>query len=489
MDPDQAARLRERRDKVSRHVADVVEAGRGIARMLEARDQDSGKVLMFLGRVEDDRTPVRTLRADWLKLKSRLERFRLRSCGRIHSPQVPPAPEPAGSVFSEADYKRAQGVLEMYLQDYPWEQGENHLTTESLLGALQAKGITYTLATGLLRQLIDIGVFQPSARMQTTGTSAERASPTRGERSRLPETTHCLVTSRERWSKFLADRACPTETTALMAPGDQSIVTKPNSPLPPEPLIQAAMRDVPCTLADMDNQSDEGQPGERIVQYNCLVIELVQKRHHGKAASEWAIHRLVQQGKLTATYSRVSFPAVVGGRRTDLFESTDLPVGPNYPSEIYECLDLQQARIGSTTALWQWWHELEHRWGTDIPTRAAVPLTDESAAPTGSADRPVEPTGRSVPGQVSSKRKVRPSGDLSNLQREILKILDRAGACDAVNRMSSSAIAGKIKGTSPESVRQAARHLVKKGYLRSQKYTSGGYWLTRKSLKRSDQFN
>jgi hypothetical protein len=75
---------------------------------------------------------------------------------------------------------------------------------------------------------------------------------------------------------------------------------RPNPPSPPETLIEAALHDVPPTLADMENTTEYGvkqaEPGQRIVLHYRLVQELAQKRRHSKAAAEWAIDRLVEQG-------------------------------------------------------------------------------------------------------------------------------------------------------------------------------------------------
>jgi hypothetical protein len=78
---------------------------------------------------------------------------------------------------------------------------------------------------------------------------------------------------------------------------------------------------------------------------------------------------------------------------------------------------------------------------------------------------------------------------LSLLQCGVLKALLRAGAKDRTNRMSSAAIAKKISRATSDSVRQAARKLVKTGYLESQPYSQGGYWLTAKSLAEVNTFN
>src|SRR5262245_51716651 len=93
------------------------------------------------------------------------------------------------------------------------------------------------------------------------------------------------------------------------------IDTLPDSPAPPEPLIEAAMRDIPATLADMVNTRGHYAPpaerGQRIVLFHRLVRELREKHRHGKASAEWGIHRLVERGRLTARFGRSDTPFVM----------------------------------------------------------------------------------------------------------------------------------------------------------------------------------
>lgn len=124
----------------------------------------------------------------------------------------------------------------------------------------------------------------------------------------------------------------------------------PNSPTPPEALIAAAMRDVPPTLADLDNTTEYGagqpEPGQRIVLHARLVRALAEKGQHVKAAAEWAIHRLVEQRMLTIHPGRSSTPGVIG--RDGTWKLTPIS---------YELRDLQYSLVHSMPRLWQWWRE------------------------------------------------------------------------------------------------------------------------------------
>jgi hypothetical protein len=144
-------------------------------------------------------------------------------------------------------------------------------------------------------------------------------------------------------------------------------------------LIEAALRDVPPTLADMENTTEylvgTPKPGERIVLYARLIQELAQKRRHGKAAAEWAIHRLVEQGMLTIRQGRCAAPGVIGrdGAWMTTARSHVLP-------------GLQYSLVHSTLGLWQWWREREE-------DRARTNLAPQPREPrSGGAETPaVEP--------------------------------------------------------------------------------------------------
>src|SRR5437764_654485 len=141
-------------------------------------------------------------------------------------------------------------------------------------------------------------------------------------------------------------------------PQRANIDTHPVSPRAPDPLILAAMRDVPRVMSDMESDHAAGA-GEKTVIYCRLVKSLMEKRGHAKAAAEWAIDLLVKEGKLTARYAWHSLPASVGRGSRGLFGLPNTPGHLIHAPPDYECRDLQQSWIGSTPALWDWWNELE----------------------------------------------------------------------------------------------------------------------------------
>jgi hypothetical protein len=138
--------------------------------------------------------------------------------------------------------------------------------------------------------------------------------------------------------------------------------TRPDSPAPPDSFIVAAMREVPARLADMESTREFYAPApaqeQRIVLYSRLVRELVEKHGHGKAAAEWAIHRLVEQGLLRALCGRIDVPAA---------QSIDGVWQSVRPQEVRE---LKYSLIESTVRLWEWWRMLE-RDQTDSRSRPA----------------------------------------------------------------------------------------------------------------------
>jgi nucleoside phosphorylase len=265
-------------------------------------------------------------------------------------------PTGTGPEFTESDFERALAALDLCLQDYVWQPGDNKLTVETLLGALKAKEITLALAMALLRRLIDQQVFKPWSQTIPAGYSYEQGCPFPIHRLE-PETTHCLVTTRERWYGYLADHkrrrgAEMKKDEQPAAPRPTQIDTRPDSPIPPEPMIEAAMRDIPGTMADMKIATQYGAPappaGQRIVLLSQLVRELGKKRQHGKAASEWAVHRLVQQGALSVRYGRSTAPGVIspdGGWAVKPVE--------------HEVKDLSCSLIQSTPSLWDLWENAE----------------------------------------------------------------------------------------------------------------------------------
>jgi pyrimidine deaminase RibD-like protein len=120
------------------------------------------------------------------------------------------------------------------------------------------------------------------------------------------------------------------------------------------------MRDLPKVLADMDNTSEyyapRPPPGQRIVLYHDLVRQV--GKQHGKAASAWAVHCLIEQGKLTARYGSSDTPSVL---------SKD---GIWHGGHRYEVRELTYALIQSTPPLWEWW--------TDVSKKSTRPAISEN---------------------------------------------------------------------------------------------------------------
>ena len=150
----------------------------------------------------------------------------------------------------------------------------------------------------------------------------------------------------------------------------QPIDTTPDSPKPPESLIQAALQDVPRTIADMQNSVYLGvrsvPPGQRIVDHHSLVQALIHKHHHGKAAAEWAINQLVAERLLLAAPGQTDSPGAVGRNGQWIMEPATYLLG-----------DLDFALLESTPELWAFWH------ASDIPK-------EKSAGPGPAANEPID---------------------------------------------------------------------------------------------------
>jgi hypothetical protein len=102
------------------------------------------------------------------------------------------------------------------------------------------------------------------------------------------------------------------------------------------------------------------EEGQRIVLHHRLVKALGEQHRHGKAASEWAIHRLVERGMLTARYGRSDLPSAM--RRDGVWHG----------GGSYEVRELKYCLVESTARLWEWWRTLEGS-HADSSSHAAVP--------------------------------------------------------------------------------------------------------------------
>jgi hypothetical protein len=94
-------------------------------------------------------------------------------------------------------------VLDLCLQDYPWQTGENRLTVVSVANVLQKKGLTVALIRELFRRLFAEKVFEEKSVCVPAGVYWERGCPLPVQRL-ASETTYYLITTRERWYTYLA---------------------------------------------------------------------------------------------------------------------------------------------------------------------------------------------------------------------------------------------------------------------------------------------
>ncbi len=148
--------------------------------------------------------------------------------GFVMATALPPLAYP-GSIFSEDDMNRAVAALDLVMQDFRWQPGENRVREDSLARSLAAKGITLGLARELMRRLADMGIFTPWSHTKPAGRRWENGFPVIliGD-----ETTHCRVTTKERWHSFLLQHRSSRQNASADVPDEKS-----NAPLPP-----------PCTL-------------------------------------------------------------------------------------------------------------------------------------------------------------------------------------------------------------------------------------------------
>ena len=111
--------------------------------------------------------------------------------------------DPAGPLFAEADFDRALASLDLVLQDYDWQPGDNRFFPDSLDRALHRGGITSALIRALFLRLVDRGVFRPWFQTSPAGYSCDPTGPRPLYRT-LSKTIYRLVTTRERWYSYPA---------------------------------------------------------------------------------------------------------------------------------------------------------------------------------------------------------------------------------------------------------------------------------------------
>ena len=131
---------------------------------------------------------------------------------------------PSVSIFSEADFDRALAGLDLCLQDYNWTPGDNYITAPSLVAALRTKDVTRQLAIELLRRLKDEKVFTFWSRTIPAGYTWEQGWPC----LRLePKTTEHLITTQDRWQRFLVAHRKSCRLKAPENPSDNKDSTLP----------------------------------------------------------------------------------------------------------------------------------------------------------------------------------------------------------------------------------------------------------------------
>jgi hypothetical protein len=137
----------------------------------------------------------------------------------------------AHPLIGESDLQRALVALDQCLQDYAWQPGDNYLILDSLYHAVQTKGITLAVIDTLLERLIHEQVFRPYCHIRPAGTHIEQGWPVfRSE----TESTHVLITTRERWYRYLAEATRASVASATTSP--------PNSRNPYRELLSLALQ-------------------------------------------------------------------------------------------------------------------------------------------------------------------------------------------------------------------------------------------------------
>jgi hypothetical protein len=134
----------------------------------------------------------------------------------------------ANSYFTEAQSEEAFANLDLALQDYNWGPGENHFTTESVLGALRARNVTLAVARALLLDLVDQEVFKLETQTIPAGYSYENGILVyRSE----PETTETLSITEEQWRNCVIDH---NRARAAAAPAEVDVWPGTAAPMNPE---------------------------------------------------------------------------------------------------------------------------------------------------------------------------------------------------------------------------------------------------------------
>jgi hypothetical protein len=143
----------------------------------------------------------------------------------------------AGPPFTAADFDRATAALDLVLQDYDWQAGDNRFVPEALAAALRRRGITNALLLELLLRLATRGVFRPWSETSPAGYHCVDSGPRPLYRT-ISRTTYRLVTYSERWYGYLDDRRAQAEAGATQVLGPPA-PEPPARPLPAGPAAPA----------------------------------------------------------------------------------------------------------------------------------------------------------------------------------------------------------------------------------------------------------
>jgi hypothetical protein len=169
--------------------------------------------------------------------------------------------------------------------------------------------------------------------------------------------------------------------------GSQSdIDTTPTLPEPPAGFVEAAGRDIPSALADVEARHDGA-----IEMIASHLAKRLQNAGHTLAASYWAVHKAVRAGRLTPGLIEMELPSfgkTVGGAMGHWGGPNDrrmvwsggqkgtvsIPKGKPAPFDNF--------KVTATESLWSWWRSIAEEPAGESP---------DAGEPPKGGDRPVEP--------------------------------------------------------------------------------------------------
>src|SRR5262245_32491966 len=157
-----------------------------------------------------------------------------------------------GPVLTNDDFSRWTDALAPIMDDIDWPAGETGIEIEGLWQELHALGLRRAQVRELFRRLKDEGVFTDRVRTIPAGLRLEHWSDIPVHRSE-PETTHWLVTTRERWYSWLAEhsrqRGAARQSDSVTQSAGQPV--QPPEALPAPPRRRNGPRRLVVNLARM----------------------------------------------------------------------------------------------------------------------------------------------------------------------------------------------------------------------------------------------